>query len=203
MRLVPVLALTLVALGACNKPAPAPAEPATPAAHAAPAAPPPAAPAATPPAAPPEVTQALDKALADAQAFDAKAAGDLAAPPKTQARIHTAAQRALDLARKGDAAGAKAAVAQAEAAHDGLAKAQAAFQADQAAQTQAVQAAVDQCAMTPELAAYPACATLTTEQATLTANIQALGKAYDAAAAAWTADRAKLDEASATLALGR
>jgi hypothetical protein len=55
----------------------------------------------------------------------------------------------------------------------------------------------------PGLATYEGCVGLTPEQGLLTQNIAALTARYEAAEAAWRQDRARLDEASATMALGR
>ncbi|MBX3485048.1 hypothetical protein, partial [Phenylobacterium sp.] len=129
------------------------------------------------------------------------AATELAAIDAGQKRIRAAADRAVAAAQRGDARAVNAARAEADQAHkahdDGLA----ALRATAAAQTTALDAAIAQCAATPELAAYEGCTALAAEQATLTAAIDRLGKRYQAADAAYPADRARIEEASATVAL--
>lgn len=53
------------------------------------------------------------------------------------------------------------------------------------------------------LAAYAGCVALPAEQALLVQNIEAVASRYQAAEAAYRQDRAKLEEAAATMALGR
>lgn len=53
------------------------------------------------------------------------------------------------------------------------------------------------------LEAYPGCLALPAERALLAKNIEALANRYQAAEAAYRPDRAKLEEAAATMALGR
>jgi hypothetical protein len=53
------------------------------------------------------------------------------------------------------------------------------------------------------LAAYAGCVALPAEQALLAQNIEAVASRYQAAEAAYRQDRAKLEEAAATMALGR
>lgn len=194
----------------------------------------PAAPAAAPAEAalPPELTAPIDKALADAQAFDAKAAAELAAIGRAQAKFTAAAGRAYDAAGKGDAAAVAAARREAEAAHAGLEAKAAAFQADSAARAGAVSAALVACGLAtapvdpaappppkpkaapapatgtapaaepaPGPLAYANCATLQAESAILAKAAGDLAARYDAAAAAWTAARPRLDEAAAMIAL--
>ena len=194
------------------KPAPAPA--ATPAVAAVPAVPAPgAAPTAAAPAAvPPETVLAVNQALAAATAFNAKTAEDLAAVAKAQKRIHDlAAQAAADAQRGGAstenerlALGRKVASArtEAEAAHADLISRQTAFRTVSQSQTDAVAAALAQCAASPEFAASEACVKLQAEQTTLTQSTAALAKGFAAAEAAYQKDRVRLDEASATMALG-
>jgi len=54
-----------------------------------------------------------------------------------------------------------------------------------------------------DLAAYPGCLALPAERALLAKNIEAVANRYQAAEAAYRQDRAKLEEAAATMALGR
>ncbi len=191
-----------------TKPAPAatPAIPAVPA----PGAVAPATPAAA--VVPPETVLAVSQALAAATAFNAKTAEDLAAVDKAQKRIHDlAVQAAADAQRGGTSAenerlalGRKVANArtEAEAAHADLVSRQTAFRTVSQSQTDAVAAALVQCGASPEFATSEACVNLLAEQTKLTASTAALGKGFAAAEAAYQKDRVRLDEASATMALG-
>jgi hypothetical protein len=191
-----------------TKPAPA-ATPAIPAV-AAPGAAAPTAPAAA--AVPPETVLAVNQALAAATAFNAKTAEDLAAVAKAQKRIHDlAVQAAADAQRGGGSAenerlalGRKVAAArtEAEAAHADLISRQTAFRTVSQSQTDAVAAALVQCGASPEFSTSEACVKLLAEQATLTQSTAALDKSFAAAEAAYQKDRVRLDEASATMALG-
>jgi hypothetical protein len=187
-------------LAACSgEKAKTPAAPAAAPVAAAPATPPPEAPAARPAEA-----DAVDAALKAAEDFDAKVATELAGIGKAQQRIHDLAARALELAGKGGEAGrVTAARSEADKTHAALAAGLTRLQAGSAETAALVDAALAQCAMVPALADYEGCVALTTEQATMTLNTEALTQRYAAAETAWPADRARLDEASATLALGR
>ncbi len=192
------------------------------------------------PAAPvrPEGADAIDAALAAAQAFNAKALTDLAAIERAEKRIRDQAGRALEAARRGDAGRVTAARNDAEAAHRGLADSLAAFRTAAAEQQAAVTAALALCGpvapapgatagpMTPppppaktplpgapatgpagpaltDPTAYQGCAALTAEQALLIQNIEAVGARYQAAEASYRQDRPRLEEAAATVALGK
>lgn len=209
---LPLLAVGLfVVLAACsNEPAgdvkAAAPEAKVKATAAAPAPPPPS------PALPPEA-QAVETALADVQAFNAGAAAELAGIAAAEERVRRQAARALDLAgRAGAAADAErrrlssqvaAARAEAERARAETAAGLSAFQAASAERTAQLNGALEQCAGLPALAGFEACATLTAEQPVLVQNIAALTERYQAAETVWRQERAKLDEASATMALGR
>jgi len=216
--LVGLCALSL-ALAACQPKEPAtetgtkPAPAATPAIPAVPAPGAAAAPAAAAPVAvPPETVLAVNQALAAATAFNAKTAEDLAAVDKAQKRIHDlAVQAAADAQRGGSSAenerlalGRKVANArtEAEAAHADLISRQTAFRTVSQSQTDAVAAALVQCGASPEFATSDPCVNLLAEQTKLTASTAALGKGFAAAEAAYQKDRVRLDEASATMALG-
>ena len=150
----------------------------------------------------PEGADAVDAALAEVKAFNAKAAEDLAAIARDEGRIRAAAGRAIEAARQGQAGRVTAARTEAERARAGLVTGLSAFQTASAAQTAAVAAAMEPCSATPELLTYEGCVALIAEQALLAQNVTALGARYEAAEAAWRQDRPRLDEASATVALG-
>ena len=163
-------------------------------------------------AVPPETVLAVNQALAAAIAFNAKTAEDLAAVDKAQKRIHDlAAQAAADAQRGGVsgenerlALGRKVANArtEAEAAHADLVSRQTAFRTVSQSQTDAVAAALVQCGASPEFATSEPCVKLVTEQTKLTQSTAALAKGFAAAEAGYQKDRVRLDEASATMALG-
>jgi hypothetical protein len=225
-------AVAALLLASCSgeKSAPAKAAPETtpaPVAVAPPALPP------APPARPAEA-DAVDAALAGAKAFNAKALTDLAAIEQAEKRVHDQASRALEAARRGNAAGVTAARTDAEATHKRLTDRLDAFRASAAEQQAAVAAAMALCApaaaapgapgsapvpppppvTTPipgapgtaapaGLAAYEGCVALTAEQALLTQNVDAVAARYQAAETAYRLDRPRLEEAAATVALGR
>ncbi|HEX7946831.1 MAG TPA: hypothetical protein VF495_19340, partial [Phenylobacterium sp.] len=95
-----------------------------------------------------------------------------------------------------------AARTEAEAAHADLVSRQTAFRTVSQSQTDAVAAALVQCGASPEFATSEACVKLLAEQTTLTKSTAALAKGFAAAEAAYQKDRVRLDEASATMALG-
>ncbi|MBL8773579.1 MAG: hypothetical protein JNK30_19495 [Phenylobacterium sp.] len=156
------------------------------------------------PAAPlrPEGADAVDAALKAAQDYGAAATAELAGIDKAQARIRTLAGQASAAAARGDARGVTSARAEAEKVRKGLAEGLSALRTSAASQTTALEAALTLCGTTPELAAYEGCAALSAEQASMTATIEALGKSYQAAETAWGPERARLEEASAAVALG-
>lgn len=166
----------------------------------------------TPPAVPPETVQAVTQALAAAQAFNAKTAGDLAAVGKAEKRIHDLAVQAVGDAGKAGAGQENARLAlgrqvagartEAEAAHADMASRLATFRATSQAQVDAVAQAVLLCAAPPEVAASEPCVKLLAEQTTLTKTVTALTARFAAAEASYQKDRARLEEASATMALG-
>lgn len=169
---------------------------------------PPAAPVVPEPApAPSPEAQAVAQALADVQAFNAATAEELAGIGRAEQQIGRAADRALELANRPGAAGASRQIAaargEAERARAGLTTGLAAFQAASAERTAQLDAALEQCEGVEGLAASEPCVLLTAEQPLLTQNIAALAERYQAADAVWRRERAKLDEASAVIALGR
>lgn len=179
--------------------------------------PPPGAPATSlPPVLPtparPEGADAVDAALAAAQAFNAKVPEDLAAIDTAQARIRALAAQATttagrieaapDAQRAGLITRARAARAEAEALRKGQADAAAAIVAP-ATTPPAWDGALALCAATPELGAYEGCANLKTEHDLLTQNLAALTARHQAAEAAWRDDQVKLTEAMVTIGLAR
>lgn len=197
-RVLGFAVLLAAALGACSRPtADVPAQPA--------AAPKPVAPAtaALPPApVTPDGAGAIEAALKAAQDYDAAATAELAGIDAAEKRIHALAERAAGAAARGDGRGVAAAKSEADKARNGLASGLAALRTSAAAQTAAVETAVAQCAANPELAASEACVALAAQQATLAAKIEALTGRYQAAETAYAADRARLEEAAASVALG-
>lgn len=192
-----IVGLALLA-GACSD-----REPAKAPAAAAPAPAPVAAALPAAPAAPPAGAEPIDLALKAAQDFTAAAPAELAAIAEIEAKYAPAAKRALAAARKGDGAAAKRPLDEANAAHKSMEERMAAFQAASAALTAQIATAVESCAATPEMAAYAGCTALTAEQATLTATLDAVTARYADAEAVWRQARPGLDEAAATVALGR
>lgn len=191
------LGLTLLA-AACSdaEPAKTPATVAAPGAMPAPVA---AAPAPSPPA----VAEPVDAALTAVQEFNASVETQLAAIGEAEAKYAPAARRALSAAQRGDVAGARRPLDEANAARKANGERRAAFDTASVDLTAKLAAATTACTTAPELAAYPGCAALAAEQATLTTNLDLLAKRFDAAEAAWSALRPGLDEAAATVALGR
>ncbi|MEW5685493.1 MAG: hypothetical protein AB1942_11290 [Pseudomonadota bacterium] len=176
----------------------------------APAATPAAAPAASAAVAPaplvpaaPVGAEPIDLALKAAQDFNLAAPAELAAIAEGEGKYRAASKRALDAARAGDGPGVTRRGAEADAAHKALAGRLAAFQTASAALTSQMTAAGEACLATPEMAAYAACVALPTEQTTLTGNLDAVTQRFEAAEGVWRQERAKLDEAAATVALGR
>lgn len=187
-------------------------------------------------------SDAVDAAVTAAQAFNAKALTDLAAVETAEKRVRDQATRALDAARRGDAARVTAARTAAEAAHKSLVDGLAAFQTAASEQQVALDLAATMCGLpvmapapvagaatpavpaakpakpvapvvappapipgvdTAALAAYPGCLALPAEQALLAQNIAAVTGRYEAAETAYRVERPKLEEAAATMALGR
>ena len=93
----------------------------------------------------PEGADAIDTALTDAKAFNAKALTELAAIEKAEKRIRSQAVRALDAARRGDAGQVTTARSDAEGAHRGLADGLSSFRTQAATQQAAVTAALALC----------------------------------------------------------
>ena len=197
---------TLLALAACSR---EPAKPSSPPPPTAPATPIVAALTAPTPPIRPAAADAIDAAVAAAQAFSAGAQAQVAAVGGIEKQVRDLAAKAVSLAAKAGAGADRAALSaqvgkartDAEAAYAGLSGGLATFQAQATAQTAAVQAAVDQCTKTPELAGYEGCLTLATEQANLLKAVDAVTKRYAAADQAYRAQRGKLEEAAASVAL--
>lgn len=177
----------------------------------------------------PEGADAVDAALSDVQLFNATATESLADIATDEAKIRDLAAKAIDLARRAENAAVSqrpalakslaAALADREAAHTALGQSLENFRTTSTETSELVDAAAAQCGPaappaapgappppppTPgTLAAYPLCATLAAEQASLAANIAALSKAFESAEAAYRQDRRRIDEAAATMALVR
>ena len=170
----------------------------------------------------PEGADAVDNALTDVQLFNATATESLADIATDETQIRDLAVKASDLARRAETAPAAqrpglakslaVALADREAAHAALGQSLEAYRTTSAETTGLVAAAVALCGPIPPppappppgtLAAYPPCATLAVEQASLAANIAALSKAFESAEAAYRQDRRRIDEAAATMALVR
>lgn len=211
MRTEALAAGLLLALGACSE---EPAEEEAAAVAAPIPATPPAAPALPEPAsAPPPEAAAVETALADVRAFNAAAAAELAKIAQAEQRIRREAARALEAAgRAGGAAEGErrrlagqvaAARAEAERARASLTAGLTAFQAASTERTAQLNGALEQCAGMPALAGFGPCAALTAEQPVLAQNVAALSERYQAVETAWRQERARLDEASAMMALGR
>lgn len=169
-------------------------------------------PAATPldPSAPPGAG-AADAALAAVRAYNERAVKQLALIDQQEARIKAAAARALDAARGAEAVGeaqrqaltqrVTAARRDAESARNVLVDGQARLRQDIDEQITAVEAMMETCANDERLAVYASCVALTTEHDTLIKNIDALTARYQATDTSYGVDRAKLEEASAAVAL--
>lgn len=211
MRTGALAASLLLALGACSE---EPPEEEAAAVVAPIPATPPAAPALPEPAAaPPPEAQAVETALADVQAFNAAAAAELAGIAQAEQRIRREAARALEAAGRtggaaegerrrlaGQVAGARA---EAERARAGLTAGFTAFQTTSAERTAQLNGALEPCAGMPALADFEPCAELAAEQPVMAQNIAVLTERYQAAETAWRQERARLDEASAMMALTR
>ncbi|WP_293678349.1 hypothetical protein [uncultured Phenylobacterium sp.] len=201
------LGVLALALGACEPKAPArsAAPPAPPVASIAPVALPTAAAAVAP-----ETVAMVSQALAMAQAFSTRAAEDLAAAAKAEARFPELAAQASEAASRAGATPDRPALVrrvelartEAEAARADLAARAAAFRAGAQAQTDAVAQAQLQCVQTPEFAASEPCVKLMAEQATLAQTVTTLTTRFAAAEAAYQKQRPRFDEASATMLLG-
>ena len=209
------LALVVVALAttACDRradPAPGPVAASPPAATG--AVPTPVAPPPIDPLARPVGADEVDLALTNARAFTARAAAELTGIARSEARIKALAARVVasvasggampDSQRRSLSASIQAARTETETLRDSLSTAAVAFRLASAAEVQAMETALAQCATNAELAALPACASLPAEQAAMAQSVAALGRRYDAAEATWRQERTRLEEASAIVALG-
>ena len=155
------------------------------------------------PAAPPPGAESIDLALKAVQDFNTAAAAELTAIGEAEIKYRATSAQALQAGRAGDVPAAARRLAEIEAAHKAAAERLAAFQAASASLAPQLTAATEACAATPQMTSYAACVILPTEQATLTANVEAVTKRFDAAEAVWRQERAKLEEVAATVALGR
>ena len=169
-----------------------------------------AAPLTSDPLARPVGSEAVDQALAAAQQFNTNAAAELAGIAKSEARIRALAARIAspgssaiaETQRRNLSTNAQAARVEVEALHDALAAGAAAFRLASAAGAQQLAAAVAQCAADVELAAYAGCTALSAQQAPMAQTTASLGRRYEAAEAVYRQERARLEEASAIIALG-
>ncbi len=169
-----------------------------------------AAPLTSDPPAPPIGSEAVDQALAAAQQFNTNAAAELAGIARSEARIRALAAKVaspgggaiVETQRRNLSANVQAARVEVEALHDALAAGSAAFRLGSAAGAQQLAAAVAQCAASVELAAYAGCTALSAQQAPMAQTTASLGRRYEAAEAVYRQERARLEEASAIIALG-
>lgn len=194
-----VLSMILLAGGCSDRGAEKSATP--PVASAAPAPVPTVAPPA--PALPPAVVEPVETALTAVREFNAGTEAQLTAIGEAEAKYAPGARRALEAARRGDVAGAKKPLDEANAARKANGERRAAFDTASTDLTTKTTAATTACTTVPELAAYPGCVALVAEQTTLSTNLDLLARRFDAAEAAWSQLRPGLDEAAATVALGR
>ncbi|HEY0646758.1 hypothetical protein [Phenylobacterium sp.] len=153
----------------------------------------------------------VDAGLAKVKAFNERTPAALKAIADHEARIRSAAARALEAGRGADQAPAArrasltalvtAARREAETAHAALMDGQAKLRQETDDQVTAAEAMLETCNASEPLLAYEGCKALEAEHALLLTNLQALAARYQAAEAAYGPDRAKLEEASAAVAL--
>jgi len=153
----------------------------------------------------------VDAGLAKAKAFNERAAAALKTIADNEARIRSAAARAMEAARGAEQTPAArrasltalvtAARKEAETAHAVLMDGQAKLRQDTDEQVTAAEAMLETCNASEPLLAYEGCKALEAEHALLLSNLEALAARYQAADAAYGPDRAKLEEASAAVAL--
>lgn len=162
------------------------------------------------PMAKPLGAEAVDQALAAVQQLNTQAAADLAGVARSEARIRALAARVAglgggalpDVQRRNLSTSVQAARTEVETLRDGLTTGAAAFRLASAAGTQQLEAALAQCAASVELAAYAGCAALSAQQAPLAQATATLARRHEAAEATYRQERARLEEASAIIALG-
>lgn len=153
----------------------------------------------------------VDAGLAKVKAFNERAAAALKTIADNEARIRSAAARALEAARGAEQTPAArrasltalvtAARKEAETAHAVLMDGQAKLRQDTDEQVTAAEAMLETCNASEPLLAYEGCKALEAEHTLLLSNLEALAARYQAADAAYGPDRAKLEEASAAVAL--
>ena len=209
------VSLAGLAITACDRrvdPAPVPAAPGSPSVAPGGLAPVAGPPPILDPMARPVGADEVDRALADAQAFNAALVARLADIARSEAAIKALAARTTAAVAGGAgipesqrsrlSASIQAARTETETLHDTLTTGAAAFRLSSTASVDALETSIARCAQQDELAAYPACAALTTEQAALNRSVAALGRRYDAAETAYRQQRTRLEETSAIIALG-
>ena len=154
--------------------------------------------------------EAVDQALAAAQQFNTRAAAELAGIARSEARIRALATKVAspggaaiaETQRRNLSANVQAARVEVEALHDALTAGSAAFRLASAAGAQQLKTAIAQCAASAELAADAGCTALSAQQASMAQTTASLGRRYEAAEAVYRQERARLEEASAIIALG-
>lgn len=162
------------------------------------------------PAAPPGAG-GVDDALAAIQAYNERAAKELAGIDGYEAKIRAASLRGVEAARGADSANESqrqtlsqrvaSARRDADNAHNTLVDGQARLRRDTDEQITKVEAMMETCANDERLAVYEGCVALEAEHETLLKNIDALSARYLASDQAYGVERAKLEEASAAVAL--
>lgn len=153
----------------------------------------------------------VDTALAAARAYNERAAKELVAIDRYDAQIRAAATRAIEASRGVDGvteaqrqpliSRVSAARRDAEQARNQVVDGQARLRKDIDEQVTALEAMIETCSNDERLQAYAGCVALDAEHETLLKNIDALTARYSAADVAYGAERAKLEEASAAVAL--
>lgn len=153
----------------------------------------------------------VDDALAAVRAYNERAARQLAEIDQQEARIKAAVLSAAEAARQAETANESqrqaltqrvtAARRAADAARGVLVDGQARLRKDIDEQITAVEAMMETCGNDERLAVYPGCVALTTEHELLLKNVDALTARYQASDQVYGAERAKLEEASAGVAL--
>lgn len=159
----------------------------------------------------PEGADAVDEALVKLKAWNESAALELKAVGDGEATIHVAAARALEAARGAESGPAErrasliarvtAARKEVEAARALAVDGQAKLAKDADEQVTAADAMLEACGASVALMAYEGCKGLEAEQALLLGNIEALTAGYQKVDRAYASERAKLEEASAAVAL--
>jgi hypothetical protein len=159
----------------------------------------------------PDGADGVDAQLAVVKAFNERVVQEMASIAVNEAKIDKAASGALEAARGADAAPEArrqalnvritAARREAEAARAILVDGQTKLRKDTDEQITAVEAMLETCNGSQALMVYESCTALVAEHELLLKNLEALAARYQAADAAYGPDRAKLEEASAAIAL--